>query len=261
MSLQSLFGLDRKVALVTGGARGIGRMIATALCDAGAKVYISSRSQDECERAAGEISSTGRCVALPGDLGTTSGIRESVDRLARWETSLDVLVNNAGSSWGAPLETFPEAKWDSVMDLNVKSPFFLIQACLALLSSAATAECPSRVINVGSAAGIAPSGNSAYSYDVSKAALHHLTRVLALELAPKNISVNAIAPGYFPTRMTGHLQKDEARFARNLGRIPLRRWGRPDEIGGLAVYLAAAAGSYMTGNVIALDGGMLLGAS
>lgn len=257
LNVSSLFDLEGKVALVTGGAKGLGRMIADALVAAHCTVYITSRDPKEGKSAADEmVASGGRCIALPARLATAADARALVSDLGATISALHILVNNAGSSWGAPLDAFPEEKWNGVMGLNVSVPFFLIQNALPLLSAAARQADPARIVNIGSVAGLVPSGNSSFSYDVSKAALHHLTRVLAAELAPRHMTVNAIAPGYFPSKMTGFLRANETRLDQNLAKIPLGRWGNANEIGGLMLYLCGRAGAYTTGSVVPLDGGL-----
>ena len=256
-----LFSVEGKTVLVTGGSRGIGLMIARDLVESGARVYISSRKAEVCVAAARELSAEGTCMALPADLSR----REECVRLAAGfgarETSLDILVNNAGATWGAPLDQFAEAGWDKILDVNLKGVFYLTQAMLPLIRAAATPENPARVINIGSIDGLrAPGGRSfefeTYSYSASKAALHHLTRVLAKRLGSENITVNAIAPGPFDTQMmTAVLSEHSEEVAATslLGRL-----GQPGDIAGAVRYLAARAGSYVTGTVLPVDGGMVL---
>jgi NAD(P)-dependent dehydrogenase (short-subunit alcohol dehydrogenase family) len=246
-----LFDLTGKTALVTGGTRGIGLMIARGLLDAGASVTISSRGAEACERAVAELSPHGPVVAVPADLGTEAECR----RLAATITDpLNILVNNAGATWGAPLMEFPESAWDKVLDLNLKSPFFLIRALLGRLQEAATDDDPARVINIGSIDGLRVPSLPTYSYSASKAAVHMLTKVLAKELGPKRITVNAIAPGPFESKMmaaTLDAFGDAIAAAAPLGRI-----GRPDDMAGTAVFLSSRAGSYITGAIIPVDGGI-----
>ena len=251
-----LFGIQDKVALVTGGARGIGLMITQAYVEAGAKVYISSRNVQACEKAAAELSADGACIAIPADLSTTEGIATLSAELQRRESKLNILVNNSGKTWGAPIEKFPRDAWESVLAINLTAPFELTRDLLPLLEAASDDEDPARVINIGSASGILTETLRAYSYAASKAAIHHLTRVLAQELAARNITVNAIAPGFFPSKMTKFLIEDEKVYAGMLAEIPLHRFGTAADIGGLAIYLASRAGAFMTGNVLALDGGL-----
>ncbi|HEX2313868.1 MAG TPA: SDR family oxidoreductase [Thermomonospora sp.] len=249
-----LFDLSGKVAVVTGGTRGIGLMMARGLLQAGARVYISSRKADACAEAAKELSEFGDVTAIPADL---SGEEECL-RLAREvggaEQAVHVLVNNAGATWGAPLEEFPASAWDKVLDLNLKSPFFLTRAFLPLLESAATADDPARVINVGSIDGLHVPALPTYSYSASKAGLHHLTRVLARELGPRHITVNAVAPGPFESKMMAATL--DAFGAEIAAMAPLRRIGRPDDMAGIAIYLSGRAGAYVTGAVIPVDGGL-----
>lgn len=256
--LQDLFGLDGKVAVVTGGGRGIGRMIAEGFIAAGAaRVYIASRDGDALARAADEISSDGRCVALTADLASEAGCIALADAIAAREPKLDILVNNSGASWIAPLDTFPEAAWDKVFQLNLKALFFLSRANAPLMRKASRAGDPARIINVGSIAGEIATSMSTYAYGLSKGAVHQLTRMLAKELAPQ-ISVNAIAPGRFPTKMTKAISDDAARLKAEEELIPLGRWGRGDDVAGAGVFLASRAGSYINGAILPVDGGALL---
>ncbi|QFU75431.1 SDR family oxidoreductase [Halioglobus maricola] len=257
--LESLFNLGGKTALVTGGGKGIGRMIAEALLQAGARVYISSRSADDCQAAASEMAELGDCRAFPHDLSRIENIEALAADIESAGHGLDILVNNSGATWGAPLEEFPESGWDKVMDLNVKSPFFIVQKLLPLLKASGTQEAPSRVINISSVAGIVAGSQSAYSYMASKAAISHLTRGLAADLAKDHITVNAIAPGFFASKMTRHLTSEEGiEFMRSV--TPLGRIGEPKDVGGLALFLCGASGAFMTGSTIPLAGGMDLGA-
>jgi NAD(P)-dependent dehydrogenase (short-subunit alcohol dehydrogenase family) len=250
----NLFDLSGKTAVVTGGTRGIGLMMARGLLEAGASVYISSRKADACAQAAKDLSPYGTVSAIPADLSTEAECLRLAAEVGSHEQSLSILVNNAGATWGAPLEEFPAAAWDKVVDLNLKSPFFLTRAFLPLLEAAGTHDDPARVINVGSIDGLHVPSLPTYSYSASKAGLHHLTRVLARELGPRNITVNAVAPGPFESKMmaaTLAAAGDAIAAA-----APLRRIGRPDDMAGVAVYLASRAGSYVTGAVIPVDGGL-----
>ena len=247
--------LSGKVALVTGGSRGLGEFIAEALVKAGAKVYVSSRKADVCDATAANLSKYGVCVSLPFDLGHMDGVEGLAAAVKARETRLDILVNNAGATWGAPLDDFPESGWDRVMDLNVKSVFFLTQKLLPLMRAASTAEDPGRIINVGSIAGASPGGGDNYSYKTSKAAVHHLTRMLASRLGGDNIAVNAIAPGPFETKMMEFALKDPASRERIEKGIPLGRVGVAEDISGVALFLCQRASAYISGAVIPLDGG------
>ena len=246
-----LFDLTGKKALVTGGTRGIGLMIARGLLDAGATVTISSRDAQACESARAELAAHGDVAAVPADLSTEAGCLRLA---ATVEGPLHVLVNNAGATWGAPLMEFPESAWDKVLDLNLKSPFFLTRALLSQLDLAASDDDPARVINIGSIDGLRVPLLPTYSYSASKAALHMLTKVLAKELGPRRITVNAIAPGPFESKMmAATLNAFGADIA---ARAPLGRIGRPDDMAGAAVFLASRAGSYVTGAILPVDGGI-----
>ena len=258
--MNNLFSIEGKIALVTGGSRGIGEMIAAGFLANGAKVYISSRKAEVCDETAKRLQEQygGECVSLPADLSNLNGIESLVNSLPDGE-KLDILVNNAGASWGEPIEEYSEKGWDKVMDTNVKGVFFLTQKLLPLLRSSATAEDPSRVINIGSIDGIKTGLFDAFSYGPSKAALHHLTRVLAASLVKENIIVNAIAPGPFPTWMlsTGvggggdlDINWDEVGNSNPRGRV-----GTPEDIAGLAIFLCSRAGAYTVGETITCDGG------
>jgi len=249
--LSHLFGLDGKVALVTGGGRGIGRMIAEAFVAAGAaRVYVASREP-------AEATETG-CIPLIADLASEAGCRALAEQLAAREARLDLLVNNSGASWLAPFDAYPETEWDRLFQLNLKAPFFLTRLLLPLLEAAGSAEDPARIINIGSIAGEIAESQSCYAYGLSKGALHQLGRMLAKELAPRHIAVNAIAPGRFGTRMTKGISDDPARLARDAAAIPLGRWGRDDDAAGIALLLASRAGAYVTGATIPVDGGTSL---
>lgn len=256
--MQQYFSLAGRTALVTGGSRGIGRMIAQGFLEAGARVIICARKQAECEATAAELSQYGECIALTADLSSEEGAKELFQAVQAITEKLDILVNNAGTSWGAPLEEFPVKGWEKVMQLNVTSVFSCTQQLLPLLRKAGTAASPARVINIGSVAGISAFGEQAYSYGPSKAAVHHLSRVLAKELVGEHINVNVIAPGRFPSKMTSHIHEDPQAMAEDCRHIPMQRWGREEEMAALAIMLASAAGAYMTGNIIPIDGGFTL---
>lgn len=254
--MNELFSLKGKVALVTGGAQGMGRMIAEGLLTAGASVYITSRKQDICEQAAREMQSLGRCVGIPADLTTPEATVALANDLKQRESQLHILINNAGKTWGAPLESFPDKAWAGVMAVNVQTPFTLVRELLPLLKAAGSTTDPARVINIGSLAGVIVEPLSAFSYASSKAAIHHLSRVLAAELAPSHITVNALVPGYFPTQMTSHIRGDEHRLDELQGRIPLGRLGTAEDVAGTCVFLTSRAGAYITGSQIVVDGGL-----
>ncbi len=251
-----LFDISDRVALVTGGAQGLGRMIAEAYVRAGAEVYVTSRQAETAEAAAAEMSALGRCTGLAADLASPEAARDLAARLAALTPRLHVLVNNAGRTWGAPLESFPDRAWAGVMAVNVQMPFTLVQALLPQLRAAAAPQDPARVINIGSLAGAAVERIDAYSYAASKAALHHLGRTMAAELGPQGIAVNTVVPGYFPTRMTAHIRAEPAAEADLRARVPLGRLGTPEDIAGLCILLASRAGGYLNGTEVMLDGGM-----
>ena len=252
--MKDLFSVAGKTALVTGGSRGIGLMIARGLVEAGARVYISSRKADVCERVAAELSEFGECIALPADCSTEQGCNGLAAELAERENELNILVNNAGANWGAPMEDFPDSGWDKVMALNVKAVFQLTRALVPQLEAAARKGDPARVINTGSIDGLKPPVLDTFSYSASKAAVHHLTRVLAKKLATKNITVNAIAPGPFESKM---MEVTLESFGEAIiASCPMGRIGEPEDMAGVAIYLASRAGAYVTGVVIPVDGGI-----
>ena len=256
--MTDLFDLTGKTALVTGGAQGLGRMIAEGLLRAGASVAITSRKADICEAASAEMAALGKCIALPCDLASPEAAVELATRVrSTFGGKLHVIVNNAGKTWGGPLDSFPDKAWPGVMMVNVQAPFTLIRELLPELQAAASAEDPARVINIGSVAGKVTERLSAYSYSASKAAIHMLSRDLAGDLAQRNINVNVVMPGFFPTKMTAHLRDDEVADPAVLAHIPMRRMGREDEIAGVIVFLASRAGSYVTGAEIPVDGGVV----
>jgi NAD(P)-dependent dehydrogenase (short-subunit alcohol dehydrogenase family) len=252
--MKNLFDISGKVALVTGGSSGIGLMIARGYAEAGAKVYISSRKADVCDKVAAELSEVGTCIALPADLSTEAEAVRLAGEIAEREPRLHILVNNAGANWGAPFAEFPDAAWDKLLALNVKAVFHLTRALVGSLEKAATAADPARVINIGSIDGIQAPSLETYAYSASKAAVHHMTRVLAKKLAPQKITVNAVAPGPFDSKMMAATM-DKFHDMIVAG-CPMGRIGEPDDMAGVAIYLASRAGAYLTGAVIPVDGGI-----
>ena len=250
--MTDLFSLKGRIALVTGGSRGIGRMIAAGFLAQGAKVYISSRKAADCEQTAKELSAQGECISLPADVSSMEGINALVAAYAARESTLDILVNNAGAAWGESFDTFPEKGWDKVVDLNLKAPFFLTQALIAPLRAAAKTQ-PAKVINIASIDGISVNPQETYSYAASKAGLIQLTRRMALRLAQDNIVVSAIAPGAFASEMN-RVARDQAEETAK--RIPARRIGRDEDMAGGAIYLASRAGDYVMGSTLVIDGGV-----
>lgn len=256
--MKNLFDIQGKIALVTGGAQGMGRMIAEGLIDAGAKVYITSRKADICEQAAKEMSERGQCIGIAADLSTPEAAVALANEIKASETQLDIIINNAGKTWGSPLESFPDKAWASVMAVNVQGPFTIVRELLPLLekSGANSIENPARVLNIGSLAGKKVERLDAFSYATSKAAIHHLSREMAAVLADRNIAVNTIIPGYFPTKMTAHIRGDDEESKKLSSRIPLGRMGAPEDIVGLCIFLSSRAGAYITGGELVLDGGI-----
>lgn len=252
--MDELFSLKGRTALITGGSRGIGRMIAAGFLAQGARVYISARKAAACDQTALELSAKGRCVSLPADVSTSDGVKALVGAYSQHEDSLDILVNNAGAAWGAPFDEFPEIGWDKVVDLNLKTPFFLTQALSPQLRKAGLTQ-PAKVINIASIDGLSVNPQETYSYAASKAGLVHLTRRMALRLIQDNIVVSAIAPGAFASEMN--------RDARDHGdevskRIPAGRVGVDEDMAGAAIYLASRAGNYVVGETLVVDGGVTL---
>jgi NAD(P)-dependent dehydrogenase (short-subunit alcohol dehydrogenase family) len=253
--VNSLFDIKGKVAMISGGSRGIGLMIARGYVEAGARVYICSRKAAVCDAAAAELSALGECISLPGDLAEMDEVERIADALKQREQALHILVNNAGATWGSTIDAFPESGWDKVMNLNVKSPFFLVQKLLPLLEKAAHADDPARVINIGSADGIHIPLFENFSYAPSKAALHHLSRMLSAHLAARNITVNVLAPGPFATDMMQPMIESMGEDA-ILSNVPLKRLGGADDAAGVAIFLAARASAYITGAILPVDGGI-----
>jgi NAD(P)-dependent dehydrogenase (short-subunit alcohol dehydrogenase family) len=244
---EGLFGLDGKVAVVTGGGTGLGRAMTAAFLAAGAaRVYIASRKLSTIEPAARELDPNGRCIAIPADLSTVDGCRALAGELQKREPRLHILVNNSGAAWDAPFREVSEKAWEKVLQLNLRAPFFLTQALVDSLAAAGSAMDPARIINIGSIAGEIANGTGTYSYGLSKGALHHATRMLALELGPRNISVNVIAPGRFVSKMTHAITKSQERYQRE------------SDLAGVAIFLASRAGAYVTGATVVVDGGLRL---
>jgi NAD(P)-dependent dehydrogenase (short-subunit alcohol dehydrogenase family) len=257
LDIQRLFSLEGKVALVTGGSRGIGYMISQGLLQAGARVYITARKAEACQQAAEALGEYGQCIAIPADVANPEGRRQLCEQLARLEPRLHILINNAGAAWGETYEAYPEAAFDKLMSINVTAVFGLTRALTPLLEAAASKEDdPARVVNIGSMDGLhipTVTGLGTYAYTASKAAVHHLTRHLAVELGPRQITVNAVAPGFFPSKMTD--QVFEHRLAEIEQNSLLGRVGKDEEMAGIAIYLCSRAGAYTHGAVIPVDGG------
>lgn len=254
MDTSQLFSLTGRTALITGGSRGIGRMIAEGFIAQGARVYISSRKADACEKAAAELSKAGgACIPLPMDVSTVDGAQRLAAAYTAREPKLDILVNNAGAAWLAQFDSFPEKGWDKVMNLNVKAPFFLTQALHGALRAAAAKERPAKVINIASIDGIYLTPQETYSYVASKSGLIQLTRLMAAKLIPDHIVVAAIAPGPFKSDMN-ILARDHADQV--AARVPARRIGRDEDMAGAAIYLASRAGDYVVGSTLTVDGGL-----
>ena len=254
MDAAGLFSVAGRVALVTGGSAGIGRMIATGLAAAGARVYICARDSDKVARAVADIG--GDCIGLTADVATLEGITALVAQIAAREPALHILVNNAGTLTDASLDAFSEDQWDDVIDLNLKTPFFLMQQLLPQLRAGASAHRPSNVINIGSVGALKIGPREVYSYQASKGAIHWLTRSLAKKLGPQHITVNAIAPGFFESEMT--VITDDAMRAMVESMVPRGRTGTPEDMAGAAIYLASRAGAYVTGSVLPVEGGLAI---
>ncbi|CUR55516.1 putative oxidoreductase [metagenome] len=252
MDTSMLFSLNGRTALVTGGSRGIGRMIASGLLAQGAKVYITARKEAACNAAAAELAAIGDCVSLPGDVATMSGIDRLVSEISARESSLEILVNNAGAAWNAPFDDFPEAGWDKVMAINTKAPFFLTQKLVPLLTPL-PGRGLSKVINIASVDGLTLDHNPTFSYHASKAGIIHLTNRMAVELAPRGINVTAIAPGAFASEMNVAARDHAAEIA---AIVPAGRIGEPEDMAAAAIYLASRAGDYVVGTTLTVDGGV-----
>jgi 2-deoxy-D-gluconate 3-dehydrogenase len=253
--MTDMFDLEGKIAVVTGGSRGIGKMIAAEFVRRGVRTYITSRKAEDCLKTAAALSEFGECIALPNDLSTMDGIDALVADFSGRETRLDILINNAGAAWGAPFDEFPEAGWDKVMDLNLKSLFFITQKFAPLLRAGASAEQPAKVVNIASIDGIRNADIETYSYAASKAGVIHLTRRLAKRLTREHIMVNAIAPGAFASDMNIWARDEPDKVA---SQIPAGRVGAPQDIAGTAVYMCSRAGDYLAGITIPVDGGVTL---
>jgi NAD(P)-dependent dehydrogenase (short-subunit alcohol dehydrogenase family) len=253
MKIEDLFSVRGKVAVVTGGSRGIGEMIARAYVENGAKVYITARNAAVCDGLAAELSKIGQCISIPANLADMADLQRFAAEVAAREPKIDILVNNAGASWGQSFDDFTEAGWDKVIDLNLKSVFFLTQKLVGQLAAAATEADWAKVINIGSIDGMHVSPYEAYSYNASKAGVLHMTRMMAKFLAARNIAVNAIAPGYFPSKMTAGL--DDATVDLTMSQTPMRRKGNADDMAGVALFLASRASGYLCGSTVAVDGG------
>lgn len=251
--MADMFDISGRVAVITGGSRGIGRMIAEEYVRRGVRTYITARKADVCDQTAAELSKFGECISIPSDLSDTAGLMKFVAKFRKREKKLDILINNAGAAWGAPFDEFPEKGWDKVMDLNVKSLFFLTQQLAPQLRAAASGEQPAKVINIASIDGIYVTDGETYSYVASKAAVIHLTRRLAKRLITENINVNAIAPGAFASDMNVYARDNPEGVAQM---VPNKRLGRPDDMAGTAVFLASRAGDYLVGTTITVDGGI-----
>jgi NAD(P)-dependent dehydrogenase (short-subunit alcohol dehydrogenase family) len=254
IGIGDLFNVSGKVVLVSGGSRGIGLSLAEGFVRAKARVYVSSRKADACEQTAQELSTIGECFSLPADLSTADGCRRLAAELAEREPHLDVLINNAGALWAQPLAQYAEAGWDKVFDLNVKGAFFLTQATLPLLKAAATPADPARVITIGSINGFHVPPHETYAYAASKAAVHHLSRLLAKALAGSHVTSNVIAPGMFASKMMEATITTRGEDA-VLERVPLKRFVAPADMVGAAIFLASRAGSFVTGAILPVDGG------
>ena len=257
--INELFSVRGKTAIVTGGSRGIGRMIAEGYVQNGVKTYITARKSGACIATAEQLAEQGECIAIPADLSTKDGRETFIKQVEERESKIDILVNNAGAAWGAPFEDYPDDGYDKVMNINVKAIFALTRDLLPLLLPTASTENPSRVINIGSIDGLRVSSTDNFAYGASKAAIHFLTKNLAVRMGPKGLNVNAIAPGPFESQMMDYMLKNYR--AKIEAENPLGRIGNPADMAGLALFLASEASKYMTGQIIAIDGGRSLGAA
>jgi NAD(P)-dependent dehydrogenase (short-subunit alcohol dehydrogenase family) len=255
-NMKDLFNVEGKVALVTGGSRGIGAMIAEGFVKNGVKTYITSRKSEQCNNKADELSKFGECISIPADLTDMNEMDKLVNHIKENEKKLNFLINNAGAAWGASFDEFPENGWDKVMDTNVKSVFFLTQKLAKILEQSGNNSDPSRIINVGSIDGIGIPRAETYSYPASKAAVHQLTRVLANRLAHRNININAIAPGPFQSNMMAHTLEEYGEQIKSS--VPRGRIGIPEDMAGTAIFLCSKASAYITGSIIPVDGGSLI---
>lgn len=256
MKIANLFDVSGKVAVVTGGSRGIGEMIAEGLVTNGVRTYITARKAEACDATAERLSEFGECISIPADMATEAGMTKFVSEFSEREEKLDILINNAGAAWGAPLGEFPVMGFDKVMDINVKAPFMLTQALLGKLKASGTSEDPARVIMTGSIDGIRVPFGDNFSYSASKAGIHMLARHLAKFVAEDNITVNCIAPGPFASKMMEYMLDSDEKRKMVESTVPLGRIGSPEDAAGLALFLSSRAGAYLTGTVIPLDGGI-----
>ena len=257
MKINNLFSVSGKIALVTGGSRGIGEMIASGYLANGCKVYITARNMEECTKTALKLSETfnAKCIAVESDLSNMDGVDNLINYMNNNEQHIDILVNNAGAAWGESLENFSEKGWDKIIDLNVKSMFFLSKKFIPLLKKKSNNEDPSRIINIGSIDGIGVPGFENYSYAISKSAVHHLTKILASKLVSEGIICNAIAPGPFPSKMLGSALLND--YTKTASKNPRKRIGTPEDIAGTVLFLSSRAGAYIVGQVIVCDGGIV----
>lgn len=255
--MNNFFSVAGKIAVVTGGSSGIGAMIARGFVENGVKTYITSRKLEQLEQTAAELSRLGECIAIQSDLSTMAGVEAFAEEMLKREPKIDILINNAGAAWGAPVEEFPESGWDKVMDLNVKSIFFLSQRLLPALRLAGDANEPSRIVNIASVNGLTHPHMNNYSYSASKAAVIQLTRHMAADIRPTNVNINGIAPGFFPSKMTKQLQGHEQEIADSL---PARKVGELGDVAGTAIYLCSRASNYVCGHTVVLDGGQVANA-